>query len=389
LFGRIVLHRLGHRERVVKIFNIPTYDEANAIIERNDAFYKSCYVIDGIEVEVFNYRLAQGSDFVNEKAEELRGLTFVKQDDGSWKRYLMLHKFFNVNQTEGYMLEDLKDRKVVHTQHKFDGSMIRFIMLPNGKVVAKTKMDFDNEQAIAANRILQENETLYTFVRDSLNSGKAAIFEYVAPTNRIVIPYKDEKLVLLQVRDEETGEYFDPLYAIDPGVDVAKHIVNVEKIETHLAVAEFKEDVEGWVLTLDNGMMCKVKTQWYCDRHRLLTVDAYHEDSIIEHILNETFDDLIATLDHDDPVRENMNKVLEKIRSWIKVATVDVEVELDMFHGDFNSSRKDYAIESNKDPLFSVVMKVIDGNDIYDELVSYIRRNTNRLETAREFLKEI
>jgi hypothetical protein len=34
-------------------------------------------------------------------------------------------------------------------------------------------------------------------------------------------------------------------------------------------------------------------------------------------------------------------------------------------------------------------MKVIDGNDIYDELVSYIRRNTNRLETAREFLKEI
>ena len=375
------------------MFNIPTYDEANAICDRNTAFYKSCYVIDGAEIEVFNYRLAQASDFVNEKAEEMRGLTFVKQTDGTWIRFLMLHKFFNVNQTEGYMLEDLADEKIVHTQLKVDGSMIRFIWAGRHNIVAKTKMGFDNDQAIAANRIIQENETLYSFVRDSLNRRRAAIFEYVAPTNRIVVPYKEEKLVLLQVRDEETGEYLDLNDTEDVtdrvGCDVNKYYDVNLTIKQLMCDAEVQEDVEGWVSTLDNGMMVKTKTQWYCDRHRLLTVDAYHENTIIEHILNETYDDLIATLDSDDPVRENMNLVLKKIRRWVSVAEVSVQVELEMYHGAFNSSRKDYAIVSNKHPLFGVVMKVLDGNDIYDELVSYIRRNTNRLEEARNFLKDL
>ena len=203
------------------MYKIPTYDEANAIIDRNDAFYKSSYVIDGCEIEVFNYRLASAADFVNEAAEELRGLTFVKQNDGSWKRFIMLHKFFNVNQCYGYMLEDLADRKVVHMQHKFDGSMIRFIWAGRHNIVAKTKMGFDNEQAIAANRLLHSDENLYTFVRDSLNKRQAAIFEYVAPTNRIVIPYKEEMLILLQVRDEKTGEYTNIDNVIDPGVERA------------------------------------------------------------------------------------------------------------------------------------------------------------------------
>ena len=371
------------------MFNIPTYDEANAIIGRNDAFYKSCHVIDGYDVEVFNYRLAQHSDFKKENAEELRGLTFVKQDDGSWKRFIMLHKFFNVNQTEGYMLEDLAGTTVVSCQTKFDGSMIRFIWVGPHNIVAKTKMGFDNEQAIAANRILQENETLYTFVRDSLNKGHAAIFEYVAPANRIVVPYKEEELVLLQVRDEKTGKYLDVNDADNPGCDISPMYKETFTLEEYMKMAEFNEVMEGWVLTLDNGMMCKVKTQWYCDRHRLLTVDAYHENTIIEHILNETYDDLIASLDADDPVRLNMNKVLEKVRWWIKAATIEVEVELDMYHADFNSSRKDYAIACNKRSLFDVTMKVLDGKDVYECLYNYIRRETSHLDKAREFLKGI
>lgn len=374
------------------MFNIPTYEEANAIIDRNDAFYKSSYVIDGYEVEVFNYRLAQGSDFVNEKAEELRGLTFVKQDDGTWKRFIMLHKFFNVNQTEGYMLEDLAGTKVVRTQQKFDGSMIRFIMLPSGKVVAKTKMGFDNEQAIAANRLYNESVCkpggLKAFVQSSISTGKAAIFEYIAPTNRIVVPYKEENLVLLQLRDEKSGEYLTAPNLYYGGSVASYYDINMS-IEELLRDAEVQEDMEGWVLTLDTGQMVKVKTQWYCDRHRLLTVDAYHENTIIEHILNETFDDLIAALDTDDPVRENMTNVLEKVRKWIADSTVIVEGQLNVFKYSCKANRKMFAIANNKTPLFGVVMKVIDGNDIYDELVNFIRRNTGKLETAREFLKGI
>ena len=135
--------------------------------------------------------------------------------------------------------------------------------------------------------------------------------------------------------------------------------------------------------------MAKIKTRWYCDRHRLLTVDAYHEHTIIQHILDETYDDLIAELDADDPVRENMNRVLHKVRAFLGASTVEVANLLKEYEVTHCHVRKDFAIVYNKHPLFGVVMKVIDGNDVYDELVGFIRRNTNRLEEAREWLEKI
>ena len=89
---------------------IPSYDEAVAICRRNPVFYETRHKVNGYDVSVFNYRLATYDDFRSENAFEMRGLTFVFNTDGTlYKRFLGLHKLFNVNETEITQAHDIKD----------------------------------------------------------------------------------------------------------------------------------------------------------------------------------------------------------------------------------------------------------------------------------------
>ena len=61
-----------------------SYDEAVVLTLGIDAtFYESKFVVEGYDVSIFNYRLANYSDFADNLAFEMRGLTFVFNKDGS------------------------------------------------------------------------------------------------------------------------------------------------------------------------------------------------------------------------------------------------------------------------------------------------------------------
>ena len=96
---------------------IPTYAEALEMTAGDTpSFYESKMVVDGYNVSVFNYRLAVYNDFVTPipskpevKAYEMRGLTFVFNEDGSlFNRYVLLEKFFNLNQVPESMYSVVK-----------------------------------------------------------------------------------------------------------------------------------------------------------------------------------------------------------------------------------------------------------------------------------------
>jgi len=101
---------------------LPSYEEARLICDAHDnfIFYESKHEIDGFQVSIFNYRLAMWSHFDNPiennkdiKSHEMRGLTFVFNKDGSiFKRYLLLDKFFNLDQTPCSMYSVVKDYKI-------------------------------------------------------------------------------------------------------------------------------------------------------------------------------------------------------------------------------------------------------------------------------------
>jgi RNA ligase len=185
------------------MFYVPSYEEAVAICQRNPVFYETKHKVHGYDVSVFNYRLAMFDDFKRENAFEMRGLTFVFNHDGTlYKRFLGLHKFFNVNETEITQAHDIRNYEVINVSDKLDGSMITFIELPDGEIVPKTKNSFDGEQITMMKSLI--DEAILSFVREQFKKRHCVFFEYTSPLNRIVIKYPVSSLSVIKIRDERT-----------------------------------------------------------------------------------------------------------------------------------------------------------------------------------------
>jgi T4 RnlA family RNA ligase len=376
-------------------FYLPTYEECQEIVKVNECFFEKIVEVDGFKVSIFNYRLAEYKDFVSPienkptKAFELRGLTFIHTEDGAL-RYLMLHKFFNLNQVENYQFHEVKDFPIVRIQDKADGSMIRFIRFPNGKIIAKTKGEFSNTQAEMAQDIYNNNPNLQNFVKESLDQGLVAIFELVSPFNQIVLSYEKSNLILLQLREESTGIYLN----IYDNELVQKHRVKtvakeetIESLEKYVEAALTLENIEGWVVTLSNGQMMKVKTKWYCDRHGLLTSDLVRECKIVELILTEKMDDALAMINENDPRRNYAHQIREVLLHYFKEKEAEVESLVKNYTGD----RKAWALKNEGKPFFGIAARLLGKSDyqelIYLALKKLVLANTYRLMEARDFLR--
>lgn len=408
---------------------LPTYEECQEMCARDGgAFYETKCEMDGFNVSIFNYRLAQYSDFVtpipgkpNVKAYEMRGLTFVFNEDGTlYNRFLLLEKFFNLNQVPESMYEIVKNYKIRYVNNKEDGSIASFIRLPNGTVYGKSKMSFESDQAKGITRIYQTNTDVQNFVNWCLDADIVPIFEYVAPFNRIVLRYSNEELILLRLRDNKTGKH----------LDIKEHLDKIGKIK----IAPFEDDhtldglielgkteidKEGWVVQatdeFGNDKFWKQKTDWYCQLHGLLTDDLYREHILIGYILDDKIDDVIAQI----PLEEKEARVrIEKMISIVQREVADKVAQIDKMYQVFvnmGQDRKAFALKHIKDPNFAGAMshyryhqlknmspeeiadrynthedyeKSLKRGEKYEIAKDWVREQTKRLELAREWLKD-
>jgi len=410
-----------------KIRYIPTYDEAVEMCSFDQSpFYETKLVVDGFNVSLFNYRLASYGDFQSPlrfkqktlSAFEMRGLTFVFNSDGSlYKRYILLHKFFNLNQTPDSLYSDLKDLKIKSIQNKEDGSVASFIKLPNGKVVGKTKMGFDNIQSQAINRIYNSNIELKRFIDWSVNSDIVAIFEYVSPYNRIVLNYKKEELILLKLRSNKTGEYLNLVdFAHQIGSLRTAEFEHPQSLDDLLKINENEINKEGRVVHFEGDHFIKIKNSWYISLHGLLTEDIYRENIIIGHILDDKIDDVLGQIPQDDvDTHSRINKIINIVKKSISDKVSEINDAYSHFLS-LSISKKDYAINYRlNNENFTFVMNVIKYNEliklnesdiisIYGDIDSYnkalgkndvwemakdfVRDRTKRLVIARDWLKE-
>lgn len=347
---------------------------------------------------------------------ELRGITFVFNTDGSlFKRYLLMHKFFNLNQTENTLYDVVKNYTIDSIFNKEDGSLATFVKLPNGKVVGKTKMGFDNDQALAINDIYLTNSDIKRVVDYLLDRELVPMFEYVAPDNKIVLNYFERNLILIKVRNNKTGEYVD-LSTLDlDGISV------VEKenytLNELIELSKTLEDKEGWVVVFTNGLHIKIKTEWYFRVHMLLTDDIQKENKLIEYILDEKIDDILTQIPLNDVfTRNKIENISEIVLREVNNLSNDIENSYNEYL-EMNISERDYAINfRTKNQLFSYVMlrvknsklKKLSENEIlslyssyekYEEIVrntesfniakSVIKKTTLRLMDAREWLSSV
>jgi T4 RnlA family RNA ligase len=385
------------KESVGPIYSIPSYEEAVEMCNKPDAaFYETKLKVDGFTVSIFNYRLAQFSDFnlpledkPEVKAFEMRGLTFVFNKDGSlYKRFVLLEKFFNLNQVPNSMYSVVKDYKIRYINNKEDGSIASFIQLPNGKIVGRSKMGFDNDQANGINKIYKTNKDVNSFVDWALNNDIVPIFEYVAPHNRIVLRYSQEELILLRLRDNKTGKHIDIKDHLDKigSIKIAP-FEDDDTLDGLIEKSKTEAEKEGWIVQFDNDHMVKIKTDWYRNLHSVYTNDLYHEDKLIKLIIDEKIDDIICELKEDDHLRRRVDEIVSIIKKCVRE-------KIDRIHGLYNvykklNSIKEFAISYYNNEDFSDTMKYIRNSDISleDLAKDWILKKTNRLEKAREFIE--
>jgi len=384
---------------------LPTYEDCVEMCSKEEsAFYESKFVLHGYAVSVFNYRLAQYKDFVTPlenrpevKAYEMRGLTFVFNKDGSlFKRFLLLEKFFNLNQVPESMYSIVKNYKIKFVNNKEDGSIASYIQLPNGKIIGKSKMGFDNEQANGINRIYRTRTDVKQFVDWCIDNNITAIFEYVSPANRIVLRYLEEDLILLRMRDNSTGKHLNIKDYLDKigTIRIAPFEDESDDLDSLIEVTATQVDKEGVIVQTEDefgkDFFFKLKTPWYMSLHGLLTDDIYREHIIVGYILDDKIDDILGQIPEDEKeVHERINKIISIIRKEIDKKVDDIKESYKKFL-EMNSNRKEYALKYyKKEPNFGYVMQMSKGVDPYELAKDWVREKTKRLIMAREWLKKI
>jgi len=221
---------------------------------------------------------------------ECRGIIFDTEGNIMSRPF---HKFFNVNERLETMSHYI-DMSAPHViMEKMDGSMIRPVRL-NGMVRLATKMGI-TDIAVESEQLL--NAEQYEWLDSVLQSGQTPIFEYIAPTNKIVIEYAEPKLVLLAMRNNFYGYYYMPHSA---PFEVVAQYGSVEcGLSEYIARAREMQGREGDIIRFADGHMLKIKNDWYVRIHK--TKDLIRSDrNIADIIVNEQIDDILPLLDATD-----------------------------------------------------------------------------------------
>jgi len=380
---------------------IITYEDALEICKRynNNNFYEIKFIKDGYKLSSFSYFICNWNDFTNpieEKPEinafDMRGVTFVFNKDGSlWKRFLMLPKFFNINQVESTQYSNIKDKIIRNISIKEDGSLIAFMMLPNGELFSKTIGSFTSEQSDLAYKYLYRSQEKVEFVKMALNSGYTPLFEYVSRLNRIVINYLNEDLKFLGLRDNFTGEWIPSNDLINIPFNIPKTEDKNISIDNLIERAKIERDKEGWVVMFEDGQLVKIKTSYYLEAHRLRTKNIFREDFIIKSYLNRTLDDIIAQLDRkeDYDAFQFIDNIIKSIKRYIDNIDSYIYKLKERFEREFNSDWDSFAKSCNGEPYFNLIRYFIkDINEYHIKRNEMILRNTNKLSRAREIVNK-
>lgn len=308
------------------IYPFPHIENINDVlpsIEGSDDFF----ITEKEDYTVINYRLLSSSTFppvidpsvisddlnhkYNHKAairRECRGLIFDKKGKLLRRAY---HKFFNINEREETLLQNVDFSENHSLLEKVDGSMITPIWL-DGNLRLATKAGITSV-AMDAEYFIADKPNYKSFMKLCHDHNITPIFEYVSNTNRIVIEYP-ENLILTAMRRMDTGTYFDytllRVHALQYNIPLVQWYHNTStSMNEYIDSLSLTSDIEGVVIRFASGHMVKVKTLWYVAIHRAKD-NLLHEKRVIELIMNDKVDDVLSFLPDKD--KEKLEKYRDK-----------------------------------------------------------------------------
>jgi RNA ligase len=349
---------------------------------------------------VINYLVALEDTFpdrdLDDKAallRECRGIVFGEDGKVLARR---LHKFFNVGERPETAMNTLPWDGPYVIMDKLDGSMITPILL-DGKIRWGTKMGLTDVAAPVEEFINTNLSMNYAGLAEyCFDFGKTPIFEWCSNKQRIVVDHSEDKLVLIHIRDNITGEYVDRQIIKDAGYVFNIPVVRVWSSEefssdTLVEVVRGLEGEEGVVVQFSDGEMVKIKSDWYVRLHRAKDKIS-SERRTLECILNGEIDDLIPILPEDDVTRiraleHNFTKAVAGMVNNIRSVLMAIH--------EAHMSRKDFALGLANDiqPLVKTcVFKFfedveVSSSQIEEFVLRYVKghmTNEAKFEAARE-----
>jgi len=344
--------------------NFPIINNINEVLPHLEG-RKEFKVTVRDECTTIDYVFQEPTTFELPILKECRGLKFCNTTGEVIAR--PFQKFFNLGEKPDE--EKGRDYSSAQVWEKVDGSLLHFI-LHNGEVRACTKAGITDVSKQAEDELNLSPEFLLGG-GNYLDMGFTPCFEYTSPNNRIVVRYKEAKLVLLAVRDNLTGEYLTDIKHIASklGIEATKQY----KEFTLQAVREWKER-EGVVLVWRDGYRLKVKADDYVLRHRVKD-DVSREHRLLEIILNDGVDDLVGIVDDEDYQR--ILTFQQSVLQGLEITVKSVDEMLDKTSG---MERKDVAgvVKQCNKPFQTVFWLSYDGKDPREVLVGYLLKNVNK-----------
>lgn len=340
---------------------------------------KEFIVAERDDYTVVNYVVAMEDTFPVVESEreailrECRGIVFDKTGRVVARRF---HKFFNVNEREETQLHKIDISQPHVILEKLDGSMITPIPIGDHFRLG-TKMGI-TEVAMSAEEFLVEHRSYTHFINQILDQGATPIFEYCSRKHRIVVDYPEDRLVLLAIRDNESGAYwsYDTIYQVSQqfyGIEVVGQYPGTVENMQHLVESIRGEDEgEGWILRFADGHMVKMKNETYLRLHKTKDRIRY-ERNIVDLILNSELDDLKSFMLEDD---------LARVREYEAAFWHDIVVFVDYIDGlrtqYAGMDRKNFAINVAPTliaPVRSLLFALWEGGDTQQRVLEWIGNN--------------
>lgn len=324
-----------------------------------------------------DYVYVENDSFDDPIRRECRGLIFDTKSGAILRR--PLEKFDNYGER---FSQDKCDWSKYHiVTDKRDGSMIAAFNL-NDRVRFGTRAGI-TEHAINAERHLL-NE-VYDCSADILGLGFTPIFEWTSPANRIVLPYEEDEIRLLRIRNIENGSYLmweDVQYwAQKMGIKTTEHFPNV-KINPEW-IEDQKQNgtgIEGFVVYWPHdNFSVKIKVDEYSKMHRAVSF-LDRENMLLPVVLDNLHDDILPALSQNDQekVVEYAAKVHRKLESYLEVMNQEVKNVKALY-----DTRKEQALwiqEKIEKPFWPVMFHGLDGRDIKESLKAAILKDPSLLE---------
>jgi RNA ligase len=160
------------------------------------------YVVNYVVAMADTFDMTGPDDLGGAIRRECRGLKFAPNGKIAARPF---HKFFNVGEreeTQSYLIDLSQSHTIME---KLDGSMIHPMMV-DGYIRWMTKMGITTV-SMQAEEFITKHTKYKDFAAWCIENQMTPIFEWTSPFNQIVLPYEEECLTLLAVRDNITGEY--------------------------------------------------------------------------------------------------------------------------------------------------------------------------------------